>query len=188
MNILIDMADFNITTQAGVNLDGVGDALFLHRHRELLQGRDKEVKGTKSATMRFAYPFTFCRRGVIATFDLSAENLHLFATHHWLRHRENVIQLWLDGPAWKAQGGAPTPSMPTPQNRRAEMQAWCCRDLSEHLKRRDLEGPAAVLFANGCRGSDLLAMAEDELVRDVGSSRFAARRVRRARDSLLSGS
>ena len=74
--------------------------MFLHRHREMLQGRDKEVKGAKSATMRFAYSFTLCGRGVVATFDLSAENLEVFRTHHWLSVSANVIQLRLDQPAW----------------------------------------------------------------------------------------
>ena len=51
----IDMSDFDVRHHSGVLLDGVGDATFLLKHRELLQGRDKEVKGAKSATVRYAY-------------------------------------------------------------------------------------------------------------------------------------
>ena len=51
------------------------------------------VKGAKSATMRFSYPFTLCRRGVIATLDFSAENLDLLESDHWLADRKNVIHV-----------------------------------------------------------------------------------------------
>ena len=50
--------------------------------------------------MRFAYGFTLCGRGVVTTFDLSAENLEVFRTHHWLSVPANVIQLRLDQAAW----------------------------------------------------------------------------------------
>lgn len=46
----MDLAEFDRRIHAGVILDGVGDALFLKRHREALQGRPKMVKGAKSAT------------------------------------------------------------------------------------------------------------------------------------------
>ena len=35
---------------------------------------------------------------VVATFDLSASNLHLFKTDHWLSDPRNVIQLHLTSP------------------------------------------------------------------------------------------
>ena len=34
--------------------------------------------------MMYAYPFTLARRAVVATMDLSARNLHLLRTDHWL--------------------------------------------------------------------------------------------------------
>ena len=80
--------------------DGVGDAMMLHRHREALQGRAKENRGGRSATMMYAYPFTLCRRAVVATMDLSATNLSFFESHHWLSDRRNVILLKLEQRAW----------------------------------------------------------------------------------------
>ena len=49
----MDLAEFDRRVHAGVILDGVGDALFLKRNREALQGRPKVIKGAKSATKRF---------------------------------------------------------------------------------------------------------------------------------------
>ena len=80
---------------SGVLLDGVGDAMILKKNREALQGRPKLSKGAQSATMMYAYQYTLCRRAVVATFDLSAENLGAFSSDHWLQNPLNVIQLWL---------------------------------------------------------------------------------------------
>ena len=85
----------DVTRDAGVNLDGIGDAMFLHRHRESLQGRAKETKGGRSSTMKYAYSLTLCRRAVVATMDLSAANLDLLDLHHWLSDSRNVITLRL---------------------------------------------------------------------------------------------
>ncbi|CAE7397060.1 unnamed protein product [Symbiodinium sp. CCMP2592] len=96
----MDLAEFDRRIHAGVILDGVGDALFLKRHRETLQGRPKVVKGGKSATNVYAYSFSFCARAIVATFDLSARNLDLLETDHWLSNRENVILLKLTEPVY----------------------------------------------------------------------------------------
>ena len=96
----LDLSEFNVETDAGVLLDGVGDAMMLHRHREALQGRAKENRGGRSATMMYAYPFTLCRRAVVATMDLSAANLSVFSSHHWLSDCRNVLVLNLDQRAW----------------------------------------------------------------------------------------
>lgn len=96
----LDLSEFNLAVHAGVLLDGVGDALMLHQHREALQGRAKENRGGRSATMMYAYPFTLCRRAVVATMDLSAANLDFFQKHHWLSDRRNVILLQLQQQAW----------------------------------------------------------------------------------------
>ena len=57
-------------------LDGVGDALMLNSNREVLQGRPKAHSGGKSATMMYSYKYTFCNRAIVATLDLSAQNLN----------------------------------------------------------------------------------------------------------------
>ena len=90
-----DFSDLDIRYHSGVLLDGVGDAMILKKNREALQGRPKLSKGAQSATMMYAYQYTLCRRAVVATFDLSAENLGAFSSDHWLQNPLNVIQLWL---------------------------------------------------------------------------------------------
>jgi hypothetical protein len=96
----LDMSDFNIEMHGGILLDGVGDAQMLADHRETLQGRAKKDLGGKSSTMMYAYPFTLCRRAVVATLDNAASNLRFFGAHHWLSQRSNVIVLRLTAPAW----------------------------------------------------------------------------------------
>ena len=81
-NEVLDLADFDRRSHAGVILDGVGDALILKRNRESLQGRPKVTKGAKSATNVYAYSYTFTRRAVIATLDLSAANIQALRTDH----------------------------------------------------------------------------------------------------------
>jgi len=95
-NEVLDLADFDRRFHAGVILDGVGDALILKRNRESLQGRPKASKGAKSATNVYAYSYTFTRRAVIATLDLSAKHRHALGTDHWLSNELNVIKLELD--------------------------------------------------------------------------------------------
>ena len=163
-------------------LDGVGDAMYLLRHREALQGRAKECKEGKSATMMYSYPFTFCRRAVVATFDLSASNVAMFREHHWLSDARNVQQLWLAGPAWQ---GEPTPSAPELEDKRAIMGAWSTSRLAQLLEEHDLHGPAKHLRTNGVRGVDLLNMSVASLVSEVGLTRFAAGRTIAARDAFL---
>ena len=179
----MDLADFDLREHGGILLDGVGDALFLHEHREALQGRAKQCKEGKSATMMYSYPFTLCRRAVVATFDLAASNLALFQQHHWLSDPRNVHQLWLTGPAWQ---GEPTASIAAElQDGRATMNAWSVAQLSEFLEQHDLHGPAKHLRTNGVRGADLLGMDIRTLVSDVGLTRFAASRVISARDAFI---
>ena len=98
----LDLTGFDHRCHAGVLLDGVGDALFLRTHREVLQGRPKKCKGAQSATNVYAYCYTLARRAVIATFDLSAGNLMAFTKHHWLSDERNVICLRLEAPAYVA--------------------------------------------------------------------------------------
>ena len=63
----------------------------MKRHRESLQGRAKKCRGGKSATMMYSYVFTLCRRAVVVTLDLSAQNLHMFTKDHWLSDPLNVF-------------------------------------------------------------------------------------------------
>ena len=56
----------------------------------------RRTLGRDSALLScYAYMFSLCRRGVVATTDLSAENLDFLSSDDWLTDRRNVIQLRL---------------------------------------------------------------------------------------------
>ena len=179
----LDLSELDVTRHAGVLLDGVGDVALLKPHREVLQGRPKVTRGGRSTTMIYSYPFTLCRRAVIATFDLSAHNLHLFRTDHWLKHPENVIVLRLTGPAWQADGS----EQPQAPRRRDIMHEWTVSETFRFLQECDLEGPAKVLRENGVAGADLLAMSAPDFVQEVRLTPFAARKVEAAAKRFLVG-
>ena len=179
----LDFTDLDIRRHAGVLLDGVGDAMVLKHSREVLQGRPKVCKAGRSPTMRFSSLYTLCRRAVVVTFDLSASNLHLLDTDHWLANEKNVIQLKLTSPAWETPGTAPATTPPP----RAVMSQWSVNSVMSFAHGRDLAGPAAALFANGVNGADLLEATEDLLVKDVRLTPFAARKILAARDAFLVG-
>ena len=181
----LDLGDFDLSTHAGVLLDGVGDTLFLKRNREVLQGRPKVCKGGKSGTMMYAYPYTLCRRAVVATFDLSASNLELLQTDHWLSDSRNVMQLRLSGPAWESEAAETPASQDLPPSRE-QMAAWGVDQLADFLTTKDLRGPAEVLRASGVAGADLLAWdTATELQVDLKLTPFAARKVLATRDAFL---
>ena len=176
----LDLSDFRVDQHSGVLLDGVGDALVLKKNREVLQGRPKLMKGGRSSTMIYAYRYTLCRRAVVATFDLSAANLHLFSTDHWLQDRRNVIVLRLTAPAWQMRG----PAAPA-RSREETMRQWTASEVSGFLRRGDLDGPAATCWASGVHGADLLDFTWEALRDDVRLTPFAARKVLAARDAFL---
>ena len=176
----MDFSEMDPSRHGGVLLDGLGDVMLLKQNRESLQGRPKELKGAKSQTMRFAYPYTLARRAVVLTMDLSAANIHMLTADHWLSEKRNVVLVRLRGPAWEPEQLA----LPT---RREDMAEWSVRAVGGFLKGEDLEGPAAALAANGVRGRDFLSLDEKDLVDDLRLSRFAARRTVAARDAFLEG-
>lgn len=185
----LDLGEYSHEKHAGILLDGVGDVLFLQRHREVLQGRPKRDRGGKSSTMMYAYPFTLCRRAVVVTMDLSAENLDMLKKDHWLSDPRNVKVLELTSPAW-ADGPVPAPMAPAgapapPVDKRAAMIAWPVAGVVAFLENADLAGPAKVLFANGVNGQDLAEMTSDTLQNELRLSAFAARKVLRARDAYF---
>ena len=133
----LDLTGFDHRVHSGILLDGVGDALFLRAHREVLQGRPKPCKGAQSATNVYAYTYTLARRAVIATFDLSACNLAAFDNHHWLADERNVIKLRLETPAFaEAPVENRSISLPAIQNSPPVQQA---------AKRRELQGGYAAV-------------------------------------------
>ena len=100
----LDLAEYDRGKHGGVILDGVGDAFILKKNREALQGRPKVCKGGQSATNMYSYPYSLTGRAVVATFDLSAENLGAFEHDHWLQNELNVIVLKLKEKAFVEPG------------------------------------------------------------------------------------
>ena len=172
----LDLSEFDLTQHAGVLLDGVDNVMMLKTHREAMQGRVKKCRGGKSATMMYAYPFTLCRRAVVATLDLSAKNLHLLATDHWLRDPQNVVVVDLKSPSWVTDDGDVVMQPPP-------MSAWSVSEVAHWLESVDMEGPAMSLRAQGVNGHDLLNICDaEEFCRDLKVTPFVARKVLSLRD------
>ena len=137
--------------------------------------------------MRFSTLYSLCARAVVATFDLSAVNLHLLRSDHWLSNSKNVIVLELKEPAWQGAVpvAAPTPQMSSP---RSSMRALNVDDLAAWACARDLGGPAKLLRDNAVTGADLLDLDLEAMVKDLRFTPFAARKVLCARQQFLAGS
>ena len=136
----MDFADYDHRLHAGVLLDGVGDAMFLKRNREALQGRPKLVKGAKSATNMYSYAYTPCGRAVVATFDLSAVNLDQLKKDHWLQNRQNVMLLELEEQAFLSV--EPALQGTSPERLPARKRRWYSSPRRE-LQFQDLESNQA---------------------------------------------
>ena len=110
--------------------------------------------------------------------DLSAVNLHLLSTDHWLSDERNVLQLWLTSPAWQGAAHMPHEEPRTPADR---MRTWTVNEVVSFLHSADLAGPAATFFANGVSGSDLASFTPEALVQGLKLTPFAADKVLAAR-------
>ena len=181
---VLDFSEYDHRRHAGVLLDGVGDALTLWRQRETLQGRPKKCRGGRSATMMYSYPYTLARRAVVATMDLTARNLHLIATNHWLKDPRNVCCLWLQAPSWvQGQGVGGLPLL----SRTEIMQAKGVEEVAAYYEGQGAAGLAQVLQRNAVNGSDLLGFeGSQQVARDLMVSPFAARKLVCIRDEFLS--
>ena len=183
----IDLSSFDLRTHAGVLLDGVADAMILKKNREALQGRTKVCKGGKSATMMYAYPYTLCGRGVVATFDLSAANLDMFDTDHWLSNPKNCLVLRLTAPAYGPENShLPAPEHP-PRTRADGMRTWSVAGLTRFLVQAGMEVPAQQLRAQGVSGEDFVDVTASVLQTDLRMSPFTSKKLLRIRDAYLAG-
>ena len=179
----LDFSSLDVTKHSGLLLDGVGDVLLLKRNRETLQGRPKALRGGRSQTMRFAYPFTLARRAVVVTMDLSAANINLLDSDHWLSDARNVKVLRLNEQAWVSSSS--TLPRTVTQDPRDVMRRWRAADVTAFLTANDLEGPADVLFKNGVGGEDLATLTMAVMTRDLRLSAFAAGKILTARSAFL---
>ena len=130
----------------------------------------------------YSYAFTLCRRAVVVTMDLSAKNLHLLTTDHWLSDCKNVMVLRLAEAAWES----PEPAAPPTEE---PMATWGVGAVASWLESLDMVGPAAALKAQGVSGKDLVAFqSEPEFARDLCTTPFVARKVLMLRDQHLHNS
>ena len=100
----------------------------------------------------------------------------MLTTDHWLSNPANVLQLWLDRPAWAAPGediaGAQEVGGVT----------WGVDAVASFLEAADLSGPAHVCRQNGVNGADLAGFTLDTLQQELKLTPFAAKKIIKARD------
>ena len=133
--------------------------------------------------MVYSYPYTLARRAVVASLDLTATNLHLLKTNHWLKDAKNVVLLPLTEPAYIA---AAMPPPPTPWE---TMSAWTVDELAFFFKQQDAAGIATALQNSSVNGADFLAFAAwEELVDELSVVKFMAKKALRLRAGFLDGS
>ena len=135
--------------------------------------------------MKHAYPYTFARRAIVVTSDLSAANIDMLTSDHWLADPRNVLVLRLTEPAWVDHNSQATMQPMPAETREVMMRRWLVKDVSSFLEKADLKAPAAVLYANGVSGKDLVEFGVDSLVAELRLSAFAARKIIAARDAFL---
>ena len=134
--------------------------------------------------MVYSYPYTLARRAVVAILDLTALNLHLLKTNHWLREEANVHLLHLDGPAWQA------PAMPViaGASREVLLASWTVDEVWSFFALQDAAGIGSVLAKNSVNGQDLCDFeSADSLTKELSLTSFAAKKVLRLRDAFLAG-
>ena len=134
--------------------------------------------GGKSSTMMYAYPFTLVHRAVVVTFDLSARNLHLLRSDHWLSDPRNVALLWLEAPAYG-------PDLPPPRAPAAQMRAWYVSDAASFFEPKDARALGQKLEASSATGADLLRLSVLSLQRTLSFNAFVAEKVCKLRDMFL---
>ena len=130
--------------------------------------------------MVYSYPYSLARRAIVAAADLSAKNLHMLRTNHWLKNPRNVLVLRLTGSTW--EGEAPQVQLSTTET----MSSWSVEEVGSFFNSMDACGIAAVLQANSVNGSDLLLFqSAEQLVEDLRLTPFAARKVLALRTTFL---
>ena len=132
--------------------------------------------------MIYAYPFTLARRAVVVSMDLTAQNLHLFHTNHWLKDNRNVCHVFLTAPAFEQPAAERLPA----QLPREAMESWSVRDVVQFYESKDASGLAVALDRNAVSGSDLLAFGDwQEVAAELRFTAFAAKKAISLRDAFL---
>ena len=132
--------------------------------------------------MVYSYPYTLARRAIVVTLDLTAKNLHMLNTNHWLQDEKNVICVRLDAPAWQTND---VPQVPPP--RREAMAAWSVDELAHFVSGQDAAALAEMLRSQSVSGSDFLSFeTHEDLAAELKLTPFAAKKLFRLRGAFLS--
>ena len=145
----------------------------------MLQGRPAKFYGGRSTTMMYSYPVTLARRAVAVTMDVTAANVHLLRTNHWLKGPRNILLVWLEELAYV---GGVAENLPA----RDAMLTWSVSEVAAFLQSRDAGGLAQALQQNAVNGADLLGFGSyQEAAKDLNMATFAARKLLSLRDAFL---
>ena len=132
--------------------------------------------------MMYSYPYTSARRAIVVSMELTAKNLHLLRTNHWLKEPRNVVLVDLTSASWV---GAPSTTGTTPTSEET-MKAWSVCEVESFYFSRDAAGIAATFAQNAVNGADLFAFAgPQQLADDLRMSPFAAKKALSLRDAFL---
>ena len=132
----------------------------IFKRKEYRRARGAKIFGLTTSTgdqLICHVPSRLCRRAVIVTLDLSANNLHLLKEDHWLSNPKNVLVLRVDEPAWttgEATGPAETNDMAT----------WAVAELGRWLEAHDMAGPATHFRSQGVNGGDFSGFHDFDLL------------------------
>ena len=113
--------------------------------------------------------------------DLSAKNLDMFTTDHWLSSEQNCVVVRLTEPAWITPRVMPRATR-APQ---ARMAQWSTAELYEFLESRDMAGPAAQLRSQGVNGADFVELTNRTLEKDLRCTPFTANKLIRLRQRFF---
>ena len=109
--------------------------------------------------------------------DLSARNLHLLRSDHWLSDRDKVVLEWLTAPVFGL--GLPWRSP------RDQMMSWSVAQVTSFFESKDAAALGDMLAANSVQGADLLKLTSESLQEGLRFNSFGALKVCKLRDSFL---
>ena len=72
-----------------------------------------------------------------------------------------------------------------PEDRAAKLKSWSVSELAYFLAKKDMDGPAQHLRAQGASGADFAAMTEQMLQQELRLSIFTARKLVHVREAHL---
>ncbi len=111
--------------------------------------------------------------------DLTARNLQLLTTNHWMKDPRNVVVVTLTQPSWRQPLQAALVVAPPAE----KLGAWTVAEVAHFYEGADAAGLAVTLQKNAVNGADMAGFSSwEQLAEDIRMTPFAARKVLRLRD------